>query len=460
MQRLHLSLALLATLASGVFWACAIWRPVPFQYSDGDTATWIWLLRHGASLFGPPQPLPMWGTNYPPLFLWLVAALAPSDEAILRTGALVALAGFLLATALIGVAAGGAVRSRRAGLLAALLFAGTMVASYVAPACVGDAPALALSACGLTVAVRRPWGWPWIAALLFTAAVMCKHSVILIASGTCAWTLLTSPRQGAVLGLVLGVLVGLLLWPGGLYAPLVIWSMASYDPASLVYKLAIWVLPLGCGVVLALALLRRWRELPAETQQALGPWAATLLLALPWTLSLGRVGSGANYSLELAASSSVLATVAAHRGLGRRLYALHGLVMACATMGMVGHLVGVRMPKLGREMAFTQAQLAGAPGAVLAESTWYTTVLGRPPLVMPFLSTQLALRGLWDPAPLIGALHRGEVARLVLGWPIERAFSPEHQGRFLDAVLQAARERYTLIGRQDDVYIYGPAPSP
>src|SRR5437879_2862004 len=95
-------LILLCFLLSLVFWASVFGDPAPF-YADSDTATWIWLLRHGTDIYARPSGLPMWSTNYPPLFLRLVAALAPSDQSILRTGGLVALCGFLLAMAMVGL---------------------------------------------------------------------------------------------------------------------------------------------------------------------------------------------------------------------------------------------------------------------------------------------------------------------------------------------------------------------
>src|SRR5687767_11520265 len=103
LSRTHVGLILACLACSIVLWVNVLWSPTPFHYADGDTATWIWLLRHGQDIYQAPAGLPVWQSNYPPLYLRLVAALTPRDDLILWTGGWVAMIAFLVATVLLGL---------------------------------------------------------------------------------------------------------------------------------------------------------------------------------------------------------------------------------------------------------------------------------------------------------------------------------------------------------------------
>ncbi|MDW8283173.1 MAG: hypothetical protein RMK29_15765 [Myxococcales bacterium] len=454
--RFHLALIVASFLACALLWLITLGGRVPLSYAEGDTATWIWLLRRGYNLYTEPTGLPLWQSNYPPLFLHLVAALAPSDSEIVRTGGVVSLAGFVLAMALLGACAHAATGSRLLGWVAALLLGGTLFVSYHAATCLPDAPALALGLGGITLVALRVRGWPLLAPVAFVAAVMMKHSLVVLPLGTLAWALRRAPRQGLVLALGTAGLVGWLLWRQGLFAPLVLWTMADWSPLFFLSQCARFVLPWGAGLAVAVLLLGRWAQLPAHTRQVLGPFAGALLVGLPWTLVLGRCGSGSNHTMELLTAMCLHLTIAMAGCWWRRAVLLHLLVTCCMAVGGAAYLALVRLPGVRQQMAYTRAQLQGRSGPVLAESTWYTTALGRPPVVVPFLATNLARRGQWDPSPLLRALRAGQIERLVLHFPLEEPPGGGHDERFLPEVLAVARARYQLLGQQRGVYVYGP----
>lgn len=443
----------LSALCLAALWASALASPVPYLYSDGDTATWIWLLRHRAAIYAAPAGLPLWSTNYPPLYLRLVAWLAPSDGEVLRAGGLLSLLGFALAAASV-FASSAAIAGRRAGAQAALLLCGTLPVSYYAPACLPDALALGLGCLATTLVARRAPGWPLLAALLFATSALAKHSLIVLPAGVCGWALLREPRRGVVLTACTGGLVALWLWRLDLFAPLFTWTLAPWRLRNLLAPFALWVLPLSAGVALALAMLRRAGELPDEARRALGPWAGALLCALPWTLALGRTGSGSNYTMELCAALAVLTCAAAARGVAPRLFAAHVVAVAVLSLSIGTYYLARVLPAMRREMALTAATLAGTSGPVLAESTWYATALGRPPVVIPFLAAQLAQAGRWDPAPLLDGIRERHIEWLQLSFPLDGAPVGGQADRLVPGLLELARPRYRLAAHTDGVYLY------
>lgn len=399
-------------------------------------------------------------TNYPPLFLRLVAAVAPRDEGILTTGSLISLAGFWVTMALVGCCASQATGDRRSGILAALLLGGTSSAAYHASSCAPDALGLCLVTAGVTWASLRLRGWPIGSGTLFALALITKHSLISLPVGTCLWALWRYPRSGALLVLSFLVLVGSALGFGGLFRPLVLQTVAPWSLTNFLVK-ALWMIPLLPGMVISGRLIRTLGQLPQPARQVLEPWGAGFVATLLCIVSLGRVGSGANYLLELAVVCSLLTTVAATYQGGRFEQIVCPAVLLLFGLGWCGFHMGFLLPAMHREMQLVKSALEGKPGAVLAEHTWYTTALGRPPLIIPYLARQLALAGKWNPGPLLEVLRRGEVAHVVLSFPVEEDPVGGHADRLPPGALETIRAHYRLVAHTDGVFIYQPlAPDP
>lgn len=438
-------LAVAVSMAAVVgFWAWYLIDPVPFQYSDGDMATWIWLTRHGEDVYAGLGGLPMRAANHPPLFMRLVALIAPSDDAILRTGGLVAAVGWLSTMAGVYLSL-----RRTAGApvawCGALLAGGSWPVASYAGVCLGDAPALGLGVLGVTLAVWRPAGWPFLAAIAFAASVLCKHSLVVFPAGVIAWAVVRERRAAVVLLVTTAALVGAVLLTFRLVEPLFLWSIAPWSARNFAEKALLWVVPLGFGLSASASALRR--------SEALGPWPAVWIAALVWTIALGRIGSGSNYVLELSVATAVLAAAAG----GRRL-AAHAGATAIQVIVWVGWLSLRVVPEMRVEQAAAAEALAGISGTIIAEQTWYATRTGRPPLVLPFLAAQLAASRRWSDAPLRDALARGEVARVLLQFDVTDARPGGHWDRFTPAVVSAIRDRYVLEWARGSLHVYRPSP--
>jgi hypothetical protein len=439
------------------FWARALPSPGVVEYAEGDTGTWVWMLRHGEPIYGGADALPMRHTNYPPLGLALVARLAPSDGAILLTGRLLSLASFALLLALVALSVRRATGAAAAGAFAALALAATLTTGFWAAVCRPDAPAAALGALGVTLVALRVRGWPLLAAAAFAASLLTKHSLIVFPAGTIGWALYRQPRRGALLALATIGLVGAAVAWGGIAVPLFAWSSGGFRPTVLLLNLATPVAASALGAAIAAIALRRWAALPARAREVLGPWSGVFAAGLLWLPALGRIGASFNYAIELLTALVVLSTAAVALGFGRRLYPWHALATVANTAGWLGFLIFTYIPRAADDQRAAAAAVAASPGPVLAEQSWWATGAGRPPLVIQFLTTQLAAAHRFDPESLGRAAREGGIDLVLLSFPLERddlAFW--HSERFPPGVLEALRGGYQLERLVGGLYVYRP----
>jgi hypothetical protein len=441
------------------FWLGALACSGAFDYAEGDTATWIWLARHGHALYAPLGGLPMLSSNYPPIQLALVAALAPSDGTILLVGRLLSLAGFALTMAMVGLSVSAATRSRAAGLWSALLLAATCVAGYHAVVCRADALALGLGAAGVTLCARRVRGWPVLAAIAFTLSLLCKHNLIVLPGGAILWALWREPRRGVVLAASTGGLLALAIWRLHLWTPLVAWSIAGWGLVNFLRYLGQAVAPSLFGVWIAIWALRNRARFSDEARRVLEPWAVVLALSAAWWLALGRTGSSANYLLEYETALVVVIAIAVAAGAPRRLFHAHLGFTVVETAAWAAVHFALVFPDARAQASAAQRALAGVDGPILAEQAWQPALMaGKPPFVIPYLATQLAYAHRWDPAPLDAAIAHRDLARVLLGFPLEEPAANNflHRDRFLPAELDVLRANYRLLTHDGNLYVYGP----
>ena len=449
----------LTLAALALFWGTMLPLAAPWEYAEGDCATWIWMLRHGESLYGAATGLAMRKSNYPPLYLGLVAQLAPSDGAILVTGRLVSLVGFSLAAAMVALCVRRATSSTGAAGIAVALLGGAASFGQWGAICRPDALAVGLGAAGVTCVALRVRGWPLAAACCFAASLMAKQSLIIFPVGAIGWALLSERRRGLLLAVATAALVLAAVSLGNLWQPLVENSVARWELQRFLKNGLRYAVPLTAGIVLSLGVFRRWPALSEEARGVAGPWLSVLLVALPWTASLGRVGASYNYLFELTVALSVLATLAAQTDRRGVLLLVHASLGLFFTLSSGLEQVAVTRPRAAAEMQAAQAALNGVGGDVLSEQSAYVLSSGRPDVVVPFLAARLSAVGRWDSRPLVQALLRGEIARVLLQFSIDDADAAgemEHRERFPSEVLSAIRARYELKRQAGELRIYEP----
>jgi len=435
----------------------ALFSPGSFNYVEGDVATWILLWRHGhaADLYRAPAQLPMYSSNYPPLYLWLVASLSPSDEAIVVTGRLVSLCGLLLAIATLSHMSIRALKHRSAGVLVAMWMLATVRISLHGVMCYPDALALGLGCIGVTIVALRTPGWPILAALLMVASVLTKHSLIVFPIAIAIWSLWREPKKGSLFcalsaGLLLLALRHWQLFDALLSRTMAPWHWNTFARHSLYYVAASLPL-LGVGVLV----LRRLRSLPTSTQRAIEPWAFVFGIGLGWLLALGRTGASYNYMLELMTSGVLLLTVSIYSNFGWRLQIFATVVTAIEALSWTYALSLRVLPSSAADVKAAQAELKAlsADALILAEPTWYSLVANRLPMMIPFLGTQMAGRGLWNPQVVADQLHRQAVPRVLLYLSLD---NPELNERFPSEICKELRDHYTLLYKLQQLHVYGP----
>lgn len=448
------TIGFIATIA---FWLYVMVFPVPFHHTDGDTATWIWLLRHGYNLYSPAQGLPMLQTNYPPLFLFGMANVVSSDHSILVTGSVFSLLSFLATAFLLGQTVARASQHRSAGIIAAFAFLSLGPIGYSGPACLSDGPALAVALLAVTCAARRIRGWPVLCAALFSISLLMKHSLIVFPVGVMLWALLRHTKQGILLSALTGFIVGSVVFGFDLFGPLVVWSALRFSWLGFFPKFAAFVLPLFAGFVCVVRILTDWRKIPSNTQNEIEPWLYVFAVSMVWCFALGRTGAGSNYVFELLCALTVLSTFAAYQFQIRNWFSVHLALSAFVGLIWLGHFSWNVIPKAraGMITAGDCARLDNLP--ILSEQSWYTTRVGRPPLTIPFLANQLARNHFFDDRELIDWVRKRKIGWLMFHFDLHETtskYDSTHQERFSAELLETARSRYELYRQVGDIFIY------
>lgn len=407
------------------FWVWAIFLSQSFVYVEGDVTTWITLFRRHRfdELYRSVIGAAYLRTNYPPLYLAAVAALAPSEALIPETGRIVSLFGALSGLALIARLLQEATGKLWTGLRAAALLGLAMRTTHEVSACYPDAMAFGVAVAGSYLVSRRVRGWPIWAPICFAVSCFIKHSLIVFPLGILAWAVLSrrERKNGLAAGFLLASLIGVpLLW-FGLWEPLVLQSAGRWDLRLFLKSMLYFVVPLGLGLFIAVSVLLRHREIPPELRRLVGPWAGVFLCGVPWLLAMGRIGSSPNYMYELQAAVAVLVAIAWHLGWWPRLLSLHVLIVVMEAAGWLLAVVMWILPaqRAAQEAAAallqeTAAASAPRPPVVIADPSWLAIRNGFEPLVMPFLAGQQELKRPGEIAPLYDTLRNGKIDLILI----------------------------------------------
>jgi hypothetical protein len=446
LARWSVAVAVVAMLG---FWLAALRCPMAFDYAESDVATWIWLLRHHHDLYRATAGEPFLGSNYPPLQLVLVTWLAGSDASILVVGRVLSLVAIAATAIFVGLNVAHLGSSRAAGVAAALLFVATARAGYFAAVCRPDAIALTLDAAAVTLCARRVRGWPWASAILFAASLLCKHNLVAGPIAVAVWAWRRDRAAALHFTMTLALVVGCVVIGGSLVEPLVRWSLAGYSVTRLLRWLVYAIAPSLFGLVAIVRAL--WTTRPARGSP-LEVWTHVLIAAVVATLALGRIGSSANYVLELVLALVIVGATVAPFTVAWR---CHRIVTAIECLAVVTYQLAIRLPNASRESIAARAWMADARGPVLAETTWYATQAGRAPLTIPFLATQLTNGA--SAAPLLREAPRCD--RLLFNFDLDDAEAwRAHRDRILPDLIATLRagHRYRLVEHVGELYVYAP----
>lgn len=429
-----LSLALFALTVGRL-----LFFPYGADYGEAPLMDQAKRLQAGVPIYKPDLARPPYViANYPPLYPALLAALQalthlPWFHLGRGVSLLAALAGGVFLAQIAVHLAG----NRAAGFLAAALFLGhpyTMLWSGLARV---DALALAFSLAGLWLVLTKPNRplWLALAALLLALAVFTRQTYLLAAPAASLVALWLRRRKTALAfaALLAGLCLAAFAWlnaqsNGGFYLHTVLANVNRYEPgrtlAMFRQLLALSPLALSLGAWLTATALPSLRPVPspAPTQTARPALAIYFLGGLLSALTVGKVGSGVNYFLELIAAAALLSALApTWLAFARRLLPalLTAQLLWAFIVGLFLHqtLVGARWAQLPQYRAQDAAvRAAAAQGQVLSDDFLDLVFLaGQPIYYQPFEYGQLYHAGLWDPTDLARQIRRGEFPLILIG---------------------------------------------
>jgi hypothetical protein len=463
--RLGISLFEYARLARA-----ALAFPFPLDYGEGPLLDQTLRLAQFENIYRNSFALPPYTvSNYPPVFQLIQTLLARIFGPAFWYGRLISILSAVSAAWLIGLILNTLTGDRIAsaiGGMTLLAFPYLLQGSVLNRV---DALALALSLGGLYATVRCPSQrqGPWVAGLLFAAAVFTNLRYALVAPLTaCVWLWHLEHRGQAVrlaaigTGSCLGLFLSLnLITEGGFYLNTVRANLTSFSWYPVTgYWLNLYLnagyLVIGCLIFIGVERLG----------EATGSWPLVMpycLGAAFIALTAGLANSSANDLFETVAALCLASgAFIAWAGESYWLKALLVFVLAVQINGLIDWSRQDYIPALMNKIADTREveQLAEyvreAGGPILADEYMGLIPLdGRRLYFQPFEYKQLQAANLWNAAPLVDSIQRKEFSVILLYEPLDRnAISI----RWTQPVRNTIYAHYTLEDTLARNFVYRP----
>ncbi len=432
--------------------------PYEFEPAEGIELEAARRALAGECLYPPLDSPDFFLVPRPPLYYHLFAAVARVFGLGFAVGRLISLAAALGCAGLLFAIGWHATRQPIWGLLAAMAFLIFPAASWWVSSARPDLPALCFATAGVAVvyfaANRR---LAWLSVPLFAAAVLTKQHYVFAAGAATVyllwrrqWLSAAAIGPGAALLSLLGLLWlqqatdGQALVHLGAFPKFFNLGQATGSVLSVLKENPLCPAMVGLAAWLALV----GRERKPETLLCL--WAA---LSLPMLVALGLRGSAQNYTLEAAASFSLLFAIGAGRLDGRlqRLVPTHSFPGAAWFVPLLALFVFVfsfRPPDrpLGPQAMASLRELTtavrSAQGEVFSHNVGLLVMAGKPIPYQPYADAILAEAGIRSDAHSVAELESKQFSLVVLG------FDPRDPhvwtGDFSPAVVNAVRRNYEV----------------
>jgi hypothetical protein len=332
-----------------------------------------------------------------------------------------------------------------------------------------DTLALALSLGGLYVTVRRPGHrqGPWVAGLLFTAAVFTNPRYLLAAPLTAfiwLWQLKHHKQAFRLVAILTGSCLGLflslnLVTQGGFYLNTVLANLTSFSWYAVTgYWLNLYLnagfLVIGCLLFIVIDRL-------GEATRSWSLVVSYFLGATFMTLTASMVNASINDLFELAAALCLASgAFIAWGGESYWLKALLVFLLALQINALIDWSRREYIPTLMNKVTDTGEveQLAEyvqeAKGLILAdEYMGLIPLTGRPLYFQPLEYKHLQAAGLWNEAPLVDSIERGGFQVILLYEPRDRSAISI---RWTEGIRNAIYANYNLADTLARNFVYRP----
>lgn len=475
--------------------------PLQMDAEEGFILAQAMALSRGESIYTPIDEPPFVVGNYPPLMPWLYSRiLGPAPRPDLPAGRRLMTACLWLTLALLVLTVGWQTRNPLPALLAPLLFAITYEVYHWTPFVRVDMPAIALTMAGWAVLIlgRARRGALLGAALLWVAAAYTRQTAIFAPLALClavAWTsrraLLWSFLPWAAGGLSIIALLSALTG-GEAWRHLVTYNRNAMDwhAWGLLMRNEVWffhrwqllaMLALILGACAAGWMVPGKKKTepiePTGTQalliaRALGIY---LLLATISLLLYAKIGAAPNYVLEPLLAWGLVGTIGWHE-LSAKLLDMKrstdaqprwrcGAVLLCL-LAMAGcwaaharrtyHLdrilITATMPDPGKSQwpPGLWERFNRTSGPIYSEEPIYALMLGQAPVFQPFIMSQLAREGRWDPSPWLAMIESQRFEMVLVREDFWTDPTRTDYERYTPEMAAAFREHYQRIGQLND----------
>jgi hypothetical protein len=416
---------------------------------------------------------------YTPVYYFLAAALQALFGSTFLPGRALSFASGIAAAALVGFLTARRAQSRWAGAVAALLF---LTLGFP-----GRFPfyalykedmlgvALALGAIATLSGPRTPRRLV-LAGALASLAILTKPTLLAATLAGTLWLVQLDRRQAALFaGVCFAIVVSTVavfeLSTGAFFANTVFANAVPFRRDAFVENLRtlrhFQTIPLALAGLYLFDCLRKDRRPHADLLVLY--WVA----CLPAVAGFARPGSAHNYWIELAASTAVLATLAAWAGfdaratLPDRLRTLFTVVLLAAGVAYVLRGFGSAaipvksvqsLPKAEPDFHALVERMRAEPRKVLADPPDVVVLAGRRNLLELYFSSIRYTEGRLDLDPLIRQICRGDIGLLALRYELGSDARGVYQGYpyWPAPVLAALRDRMEFRERQAGRFLYVP----
>lgn len=488
-----MALALLALIMAGLLFlyyqALSLTHRYSLDYGEPVMFDQALTLLYGKPLYRPDMNTPPYTiTNYPPVYMVVLAVMVKLFGPLLWTGRIISVASGLASAAFLGMTVHTltgrhGTKSWGAGLATGLAFLSIpYVVQWSALARI-DLLALAQATGALWVLVKWPnRRWAFLTGgLLLVGAIFTRQSYALaapFAAFVWLWSA-TSWRRAFALAFYVGGLTAALfllinaLSQGGFFYNLVTatnnefaWERVEWNLNDFRRMLPVFSLLGFLSVLLLVGMAAFGEGLDARLPSRRSAWALAapfLLGGFISALTIGKIGSNINYFLELCAALTL--------AIGLLLawsedFPWLRILLLAAVIFQVVHSANIttseKMAELeGRRAAAGQLQklealVTEAGGTVLAdEYSDMITRQGKTMYIQPFSASQLANQGMWDQEPFVEQIRRKEFSLILIHYFPD---FPVYKERWTEEMLIAVHANYRRYKMFGDTLVYRPKP--
>ena len=444
--------------------------PYPLDYGEGPILDQALRLAQGENIYSaidgdPPYVI----TNYPPLYMAIIAVFVKLFGSAFAYGRLISLLSTLAAALCLGGVAYNLTHYVLPAVTGGLLFLALPAVFYWSPWQRVDMLGLAFSLAALYAATCRPLTRQKVVltVLLMLSAIFTRQTYGLAAPLAITGALgQRNRRQSLAFLLLLGsggltILSALnIVTHGGFIANIVTGNINIYTLDVLAHFIGQylgWLLPMVLVLLMGMpGLIKQHTRLGAPVLYLAGGFAVSL--------TVGKHGSSLNYFLEFSAAMALVAALLVNQTIQSKpsthraprtimLLLLFGQVVwllilnAVYTVNYVGTMAASRA-------AYQQLDsiVANATGPILTDE--YLGLLplhNRPIYFQPFEYTQLVLVGRWDQTPLLEAITNQQFP-IILAAHMETPYAP-----WTPEMIAAIEEHYHAHGKILKALVYTPA---